>query len=929
MSIFSNSKSSNKSLKSQMTQYKFRSTMLEALPDPVLSVDKDFTVTYINKAGASVLGKEPGDCINQKCYNLFHAHHCNTAECNVAKAMQHNEVFSGHTLAKPNGKAIPIQYTGTPLKDDEGNIIGALDYVFDLNRDSRGLTEEIAALVESVKQGNLSERADIKNYLGNDRKILEGINELMETFTSPFHTVMDYVNRISHGDIPEKITEEYNGDFAGIMNNLNTCIDAIDNLTSQSKNLVNSVVQGRLDIRSDEQLFEGDYLDIVSGMNNTVDTLKRHIDDIPAPVMIIDKNFEIQYMNNAGSGVIGRTQDQLIGEKCYDHFKTSDCKTSNCACGMAMVSGKSESSQTDAHPGGLDLIINYNAEPIKDQKGNVIGALEIVIDQTEMIKSMNDAEQKVGFLNKIPTPVIVVDKEFNIEFLNPAGAGALGRTVEDCIGQKCFNLFNTSHCNTSDCQCAKAMQKNGIFTSDTVAKLPSGNLPIRYTGAPLQDAEGNITGALEYVVDISKEMEITTGIGELVEAAINGQLSVRAEEDKFDGNYKKIIEGVNKTLDAVIAPLNVAAEYIDMISKGEMPDLIIEEYRGDFNKIKNNLNILIDAMINISDVSNKIADGDLTVTVEKRSEQDELMSALQKMIVELSRIALNIQESSEKVASSSDELSSSTQEMSQSATQQASSIEEVSSSMEEMNSSVAQNADNAKETASIAGKAAIDADEGGQSVLKTVEAMKSIADKIGIIEEIARQTNMLALNAAIEAARAGEHGKGFAVVADEVRNLAARSGDAAKEISELSTTSLEVAEKAGALIENIIPQIKRTSELVNEINASSSEQSNGIDQVTGAISELDKGLQQNSSAIEQMASTSEELATQAEEMREVAGFFSLNTGESGKIKRDFSETRNNATKRTNSTSHQNFNSDTEENYQSEKGIHIKMDDEKN
>lgn len=153
--------------------------------------------------------------------------------------------------------------------------------------------------------------------------------------------------------------------------------------------------------------------------------------------------------------------------------------------------------------------------------------------------------------------------------------------------------------------------------------------------------------------------------------------------------------------------------------------------------------------------------------------------------------------------------------------------------------------------------------------------MKSIAEKIGIIEDIARQTNMLALNAAIEAARAGEHGKGFAVVADEVRNLAARSGDAAGEISELSSNSVEIAERAGNLIESIIPQIRKTSELVQEINASSSEQASGIEQVTGAIEQLDKVIQENTTGTEEMASTSEELASQAVQLKDIAEYFKI------------------------------------------------------
>jgi methyl-accepting chemotaxis protein len=192
-----------------------------------------------------------------------------------------------------------------------------------------------------------------------------------------------------------------------------------------------------------------------------------------------------------------------------------------------------------------------------------------------------------------------------------------------------------------------------------------------------------------------------------------------------------------------------------------------------------------------------------------------------------------------------------------------------------MNSTVKQNADNSQQTAVIAIKSAEDGEKGGEAVRATVDAMKSIADKIGIIEEIARQTNMLALNAAIEAARAGEHGKGFAVVAAEVRKLAERSQSAAKEIGSVSTSSVQVSEQAGKILDEIVPGIRKTAALVQEINASSSEQAEGIGQVTKAILQLDQVIQQNSAATEEMSAASEELASQAETLLESAAFFKI------------------------------------------------------
>ncbi len=274
-------------------------------------------------------------------------------------------------------------------------------------------------------------------------------------------------------------------------------------------------------------------------------------------------------------------------------------------------------------------------------------------------------------------------------------------------------------------------------------------------------------------------------------------------------------------------------------------------------------------------VSNRLAQGDLTMTVEAKTgdEMGQLLTAMGNMVEKLREVVASVNAAAGNVASGSRQMSSASQQISEGATEQAASAEEVSSSMEEMSSNIKQNADNAHQTEQIALKAAGDAKDGGQAVSQTVSAMKEIATKISIIEEIARQTNLLALNAAIEAARAGEHGKGFAVVATEVRKLAERSQLAAGEISKLSSSSVEVAEKAGDLLTKIVPDIQKTAELVQEISAASNEQNTGSEQINKAIQQLDQIIQRNASATEQMASTSEELSSQAEQLLDSIAFF--------------------------------------------------------
>ncbi len=368
-------------------------------------------------------------------------------------------------------------------------------------------------------------------------------------------------------------------------------------------------------------------------------------------------------------------------------------------------------------------------------------------------------------------------------------------------------------------------------------------------------------------------------LARLTEASKEGKLTERGNQDQFQGAYAKIVRGVNAILDAVITPLNVAANYVDRISKGDLPPQITDTYHGEFNTIKNNLNTLIVAMDEVTHAAEEIAQGNLTVAVRERSAQDKLMQALIAMVAGLTRTVTEIRTIAGEVASASQAISAASVQVSNGASAQAASAEEASSSMEEMGSNIKQNADNAQQTDKIATKSAKDAQESGKCVLEAVAAMKEIASKISIIEEIARQTNLLALNAAIEAARAGEHGKGFAVVAAEVRKLAERSQKAAGEINQLSGTTVKVSEKAGEMLDKLVPDIQKTAELVQEITAASKEQDAGSEQINKALQQLEKVIQQNASAAEEMASTTEELTGQSDQLMSALGFF--RTGDTG------------------------------------------------
>ncbi|WP_105424768.1 methyl-accepting chemotaxis protein [Neorhizobium tomejilense] len=357
-------------------------------------------------------------------------------------------------------------------------------------------------------------------------------------------------------------------------------------------------------------------------------------------------------------------------------------------------------------------------------------------------------------------------------------------------------------------------------------------------------------------------------IASVANAVAIGDLNQKVEV-KTNDEVKDLIDTVN----VMTGNLRNTAAIAERISEG---DLAVDvKPLSDKDTLGLAMQSMVANLRTTAHVADQIANGDLTVSPKPLSDKDTLGLALQSMGERLRGVVADALAASSNVSSGSQELSASSEQLSQGATEQASSAEEASASMEQMAANIKQNADNAAQTEKIARQSSRDAEASGQAVGRAVGAMRTIAEKISIVQEIARQTDLLALNAAVEAARAGEHGKGFAVVASEVRKLAERSQAAAAEISALSGETVQVATDAGEMLNKLVPAIHKTAELVSEISAACREQDIGASQINEAIQQLDKVTQQNAGASEQMSATSEELAAQAEELQASIAFFKV------------------------------------------------------
>lgn len=577
--------------------------------------------------------------------------------------------------------------------------------------------------------------------------------------------------------------------------------------------------------------------------------IKTALDNVSTNVMMADNNLNVVYMNKAIKVMFAASESEIKTQ--LRNFSLKDLMGFNIdgfhkdpSHQRKLLASFTSEFRSSINIGGRQF--NLIANPIINENGERFGSVvewadvtEINAMEEERIRILNESLRIKVALDNVTTNVMMADPDLKVVYMNKAIQQMFANGERDIQKQLSnFNLRDLMGANIDSFHKNPSHQRSmlGSFTNTHRTTITIGGRHFSLIANPIINEKGQRLGSVVEWNDITNQTRIQDEIDSLVNAAIRGDFSRRIGMEGKDGFFLNLSTGMNNLMDISSKGLNDVVTSLEKLSNGDLSAIITNDYQGTFGMLKEYVN---------------------------------------NTLAKLESILGEVKMKADSLSNAAEEVSSTASTLSQGASEQAASVEETSASLEEMGASIDQNAENAKQTDSIATKSAREAKQGGEAVKNTVSAMKEIADKISIIEDIAYQTNLLALNAAIEAARAGEHGKGFAVVASEVRKLAERSQKSANEIGTLAGGSVQIAETAGKLIEEIVPAINRTADLVQEISAASQEQSSGVNEVNKAMSQLDQVSQQSASASEELAAIAEELKSQAAQLLSSISFFKL------------------------------------------------------